>query len=275
MSVEGNRRELAFAFDDSEIVIESIPHTIMAAIGTNDPQAIEQALIQLKSQFGMSLSEEVKWNGMNLVQRDREALSQEVLSLLHEATTLVTISEGVNRQIAAEHITRQLADYLASKPYGLEGSPSLTLIFDEGIITVPSSFDNFLRTNFLPPVSNASFNSVKSHASALIQLADVAAGFNRLVTDICLGRPNKEIELLDDGLGPPIKMDLRSYICISQRWNIWGEVPPPPDPENVTFDGRWPFKHVGGYGVRIVSSISPDLVRKVYDSRIVYMGCMH
>jgi uncharacterized protein DUF3800 len=275
ISIESNRRELVFACDDSEIVIESSPHTIMAAILTDDLQAMEQALIQLKSQFGMSLSEEVKWNGMNLVQRDREALSQELLSLLHKATTFVMISEGVDRQIAAERATRQLADYLASNPYRLEGSPSLSLIFDEGIIGVPSKYGNFLRTNFSPPVSNATFTSVESHASAVIQLADVTAGFNRLVTDISLGRPNREIEVLDDGLDVPIKMDLRSYICISQRWNIWGQVPPPPDPENVTFDGRWPFKHVGGYGVRIVSSIPTDVVREIYDSRIVYMGCMH
>jgi hypothetical protein len=149
------------------------------------------------------------------------------------------------------------------------------MIFDEGIISDPSMYDNFLRTNFHPPLSNANFRSVKSHESTLIQLADVAAGFNRLVTDISLGRPNKQIEVLDDGPGVPIKMDLRSYICLSQRWNIWGEVPPPPDPENVTFDGRWPFKYVGGHGLRIVSSVSADLVNQIYDARIVYMGCMH
>jgi hypothetical protein len=105
------------------------------------------------------------------------------------------------------------------------------MIFDEGIISDLTSYDNFLKTNFSPPLSNANFSSVKSHESTLIQLADVAAGFNRLVTDICLGHPNKQIEVLDDGPGLPIKMDLRSYICLSQRWNIWGEVPPPPDPE--------------------------------------------
>jgi hypothetical protein len=272
---ENKPRELVFAFDDSEIVIEGIPHTIMAGIGANDPQAIDRALVQLKSELGMSPSEEVKWNGMNLDQKDREALSQELLSLLNEATTLVTITEGVNRQIAAEYITRQLADYLASHPYRLEGNPSVTMIFDEGIVSDPSTYDNFLKTNLPSPLSNASFSSVKSHTSTLIQLADVAAGFNRLVTDMCLGRQNKQIEVLDDAVGAPIKMDLRSYICLSQRWNIWGEVPPPPDPENVTFDGRWPFKYVGGHGLRIVSSISPDLVNKIYDSRIVYMGCMH
>ena len=208
-----------FAFDDSEIVIEGIPHTIIGGIGANDPKAIDCALGQLKSQFGMSPSEEIKWNGMNLDQRNREALSQELLSLLNEATTLVIISEGVDRQIAAEHITRQLADYLVAHPYRLEGNPNLSMIFDEGIISDLTSYDNFLKTNFSPPLSNANFSSVKSHESTLIQLADVAVGFNRLVTDICLGHPNKQIEVLDDGPGLPIKMDLRSYICLSQRWN--------------------------------------------------------
>ena len=272
---ESKSRELVFAFDDSEIVIEGLPHTIIAGIGANDPKAIDRALSHLKSQFGMSPSDEVKWNGMNLDQRDRDALSQELLSLLNEATTLVTISEGVDRQIAAEHTTHQLADYLVSHPYRLEGNPSMQMIFDEGIISDLISYESFLKINFSPPLSNSSLSSVRSHESSLIQLADVDAGFNRLVTDICLGHPNKQIEVLNDGPGAPIKMDLRSYICLSQRWNTWGEVPPPPDPENVTFDGRWPFKYAGGHGLRIVSSISPDLVRKIYDSRIVYMGCMH
>jgi hypothetical protein len=263
-------------FDDSEITIENIPHTIIAGVGVNDPGGIEVALAELNTQFGMSSSDEVKWNGMKLVQKDREALSDKLLSLLNEGAMMVTISEGADRQVAAEHTARQLNDFLACHPYRTKEGEQLVMDFDEGILTNGGAYSSFLSANFSPPLSHAECRSVKSHESALVQLADVLAGFNRLLTDISLGRASKEIDVPDDaGFGQPLKFDLLHYICLSQRWSIWGEVPPPPDPENITFDGRWSFKYVGGHGLRIISSISPDLVKKIYDSRIVYMGCMH
>jgi hypothetical protein len=39
--------------------------------------------------------------------------------------------------------------------------------------------------------------------------------------------------------------------------------------------GAWPFKYVGGFGLRLRSSIAPDLADAIYSSRIVYMGCLH
>lgn len=266
---------MEFAFDDSQITIGDIPHTIIAGIGVHDPIAMSHALAKLKLQFGLSSEEEVKWNGMKLEQREREALSQELLVLLNEGASVVTIREGLDRQVAAQDMTYQLADYFASHQYQLERSPGLSMVFDEGIISDRGRYDRFLRGSFSSPVSEATFESVESHTNALVQLADVLAGFNRLLTEISLGRPDKELEIMDDGLGMPIKMNLHGYICLSQRWNVWGEVPPPPDPQNVAFDGRWPFKHVGGHGLRINSSIPAHLVKQIYDSRIVYMGCMH
>jgi len=268
--------EMVFAFDDSQIIIQDVPHTIIAGVGTNDPRAIHEALEELKSQFGVPSDQEVKWNGMALVQKDREALSNELLSLLHESAPMVTISEGLDRQIAAEHSARQVSDYLACHSYRLEQDGLLSMTFDEGIISDAGQFQEFLHASFPPPVSNAHVTSVRSHESALVQLADVTAGFNRLVADISLGgRPNKQIAIFDETLGQSEKTDLLSLICLSLRWSTWGYVPPPPDPDNVTFDGRWPFKTVGGYGLRVISSISPDRVKEIYDTWFVYMGCMH
>lgn len=272
---ESKSKELVFAFDDSEIIIENIPHTIIAGVGPHDPIAMNRALTELKSHFGLSVSDELKWNGMNLPQRDRELLSEQLLSFLNKGTTLVMISEGLNREVAARLMAQQLSDYFTRHPYIWDGKTHLSMIFDEGIICDASNYNQFLKSTFMAPVSNATVLSVKSHENALIQLADVAAGFNRLVTAIALGRPDKQIEYTEKGFGYSVKTNLSSLITLSQRWETWGEVPPPPDPENVTFDGRWPFKHVGGHGVRIISTISPELVKTIYDSRIVYMGCMH
>ncbi|PYX53845.1 MAG: hypothetical protein DMG76_23965 [Acidobacteria bacterium] len=79
----------------------------------------------------------------------------------------------------------------------------------------------------------------------------------------------------DDRLENPVSLDLLNYICLSLRWTTWGEVPLPPDPENPTFDGAWPFKYLGGFGLRLRSSIAPDLADAIYSSRIVYMGCLY
>src|ERR1700688_4437878 len=103
--------DLVFAFDDSEIMIENIPHTIIAGVGPHDPMAMNRTLTELKSHFGLSVSDELKWNGMNLPQRDRELLSEQLLPLLNKGTTLDMISEGLNREVAARLVARQLSDY--------------------------------------------------------------------------------------------------------------------------------------------------------------------
>jgi len=96
---------MLFAIDDSEIEIDGRPHTILAALGIRDLSAIESALITLKSQFGLVAADEVKWNGMKpMPQQDREALSDELMNLLHKSIPLITISEGRDKQLAAERI---------------------------------------------------------------------------------------------------------------------------------------------------------------------------
>jgi hypothetical protein len=164
---------------------------------------------------------------------------------------------------------------LTTHPYALGADETVELIFDQGIIANDSAYSEYLRSFSPSPVALGNLASAHSHERAVIQLADVLAGFNRLATEIALGRPNKELQVWDDGLGRDIEIDLLRYISISMRWAMWGEVPPPPDPNNITFDGRWPFKHIGGHGLRIYSSIPQETIKLIYDSRIVYMGCMH
>lgn len=136
-------------------------------------------------------------------------------------------------------------------------------------------YSQFLQSLSPSPLASAQPISVASHESAVIQLADVLAGFNRLATEIALGRENKQILVRDDALNDNIPINLLNYISIALRWEMWGKVPPPRDPDNISFDGTWPFKRVGGFGLRIQSSIPLGTIEKIYDSRVVHMGCMH
>jgi hypothetical protein len=264
---------MLFAIDDSDVQIEDRSHTILAAIGTRDLAALESALDTLKLQFGLMSADEVKWNGMRpMPQHAREALSQELMTLLHRSVPLVVINEGRNKQIAAERIAVQIADFARRQRSLLTADEPIELTFDEGILDDESGYAQYLHTLDPSPVASASITIVRSHENAAIQLADVLAGFNRVATCIALGRANKNLLLRDGQLD--IKLDLLSYISLSLRWATWGEVPPPPNPDNVVFDANWPFKHVGGYGLRIHSTISARTIEKIYQTRVVYMGCL-
>ena len=266
---------MLFGIDDSEIQIQGRQHTILAAIGVREPTSVDSALSKLKVEFGLTPSSEVKWNGMKPMPRKmREALSQKLMILLHDAVPLVVISEGRNKQLAAEYAGKQISEFLGRHPYSLGVNETVELIVDEGIIADEAAYSKYLRALSPSPVASAAFASAHSHENAVIQLADVLAGFNRLSTDIALGRANKDLLIRDDQRGRDIEIDLLSYISIALRWAMWGEVPPPPDPGNVTFDGKWPFKHIGGYGFRIYSTVSQETIDEIYKSRIVYMGCM-
>ena len=186
---------MIFAIDDSDIQIEERPHTILAALGVRDSAAVESALDALKSQFGLLPTDEVKWNGMKpMPQQSREALSQELMTLLHESVPLVVISEGRNKQVAAERLAAQIADF-AGKPRSQLAAEPLELIFDKGILDSELGYLQYLHTLAPSPVASASVATVHSHESAAIQLADVLAGFNRLATEIALGRANKNVLL--------------------------------------------------------------------------------
>jgi len=265
-----------FGIDDSEIEIEGRAHTLLAAMGVRVPQQLESALARLKLDFGLKASDEVKWNGMPpMPQKVREELSEELMILLQESVPLVIITEGRDKTLAAKASARQIADFMAISSYLHSDEERVELIFDEAIVDEATEFKRYLGTLSPSPIASAEVKSVHSHEHAVIQLADILAGFNRLATEIVLGRVNKEILVWDEGFGSDVPIDLLSYVSLALRWAMWGEVPPPPDPDNVTFDGTWPFKQVGGCGLRIHSSISPRTVEMIYESRRVYMGCLH
>ena len=267
---------MLFAIDDSEIEIEHRPHTILAALGIHDSTAVATALDKVKKQFGLMPTDEVKWNGMRPIpQQKREALSQELMILLHSSIPLIVINEGRDKQQAAERSTEQIADFLKRHPYSVTQGERVALVFDEEIIVNESRYQQFLLASTESSIASATFASVHSHENAAIQLADVLAGFNRLATEVALGRGNKNLLLREDPSGMNIEIDLLSYISISLRWAIWGEVPPPPDLEDVKFDSHWPYKYIGGFGLRIHSTIAPQTISQIYQSRVVYMGCMH
>jgi len=264
-----------FGIDDTEIDIEGRPHTLLAAMGVRNPETLESALAMLKRDFGLNASDEVKWNGMPpLAQKAREELSQELMVLLHDSLPLVAITEGRDKNQAAQVSARQIADFLAASS-SPESHETIRLLFDEAIIDDPIEFKRHLRKLAPSPISVAEVESVHSHEHAVIQIADVLAGFSRLATEIALGREDKQITIWDDGFGSDIPTTLLTYISQGLRWATWGEVPPPPDPNDVKFDATWPFKSVGGFGLRIHSSISPRSVEAIYESRRVYMGCLH
>jgi len=77
----------------------------------------------------------------------------------------------------------------------------------------------------------------------------VVGKFQPALTDIVLGRSNKKISVWDDGLESNIEVDLLNYICISLRYEMWGEVPPPPDPENIIFDANLAIQTCGWFRV--------------------------
>lgn len=266
---------MIFGIDDSEIDIEGRPHTLLAAIGVRNPEALESTLAVLKRDFGLNATDEVKWNGMPpLAQKAREELSQELMALLHDSVPLVAITEGRDKNQAAQASARQIADFLAASSFPASRE-IIHLLFDESIIDDPIEFKRHLRALTPSPIAVAQVASVHSHEHAVRQIAEVLAGFSRLATDIALGREDKQIEVWDDGFGSDISTSLLTYISQGLRWATWGEVPLPPDPNDVTFDATWPFKNVGGFGLRIHSSISPGTVEAIYESRRVYMGCLH
>jgi hypothetical protein len=195
--------------------------------------------------------------------------------LLHESIPLIVINEGRDKQQAAERSTAQIVDFIRLHPYALAQGECVKLMFDEGIIENEIRYQQTLRDSTEPSIASAKFVSVRSHENAVIQLADVLAGFNRLATELSLGRKNKQLLLREDQSSENIQIDLLSYISISLRWVMWGEVPAPPNPENITPDSYWPFKHVGGFSFRLHSTIEPQTIAHIYESRVVYMGCMH
>ena len=146
---------MIFGIDDSEIEIEGRPHTLLAAMGVRNPERLESALAILKRDFGLKACDEVKWNGMpSLPKKAREELSQELMVLLHDSAPLVVITEGRDKNQAAQASARQIADFLAACSSLARDEP-VDLLFDESIIDNPIEFRRYLRTLSPSPITMA------------------------------------------------------------------------------------------------------------------------
>jgi len=199
-----------------------------------------------------------------------------ILPILNSPTALIVICEGVDRQNAALYFVNQLADALEDRAREM-GESVVDVRFDEGIINNPTTFSVFWRSHKQPRIANATYSSVKSHESPLVQCADLFAGFQRLAIDIATGRTNPSISVFDDGVGMDIDIDLLNYVLLSLRYAMWGRVPPHPiHPDAPVADGTWPFLHAKGLGLRIHSTIDDSLQQHLYDTiGVVYIGCLH
>ncbi|MFI5070673.1 MAG: hypothetical protein ACHP8A_07270 [Terriglobales bacterium] len=75
------------AVDDSEILIDSRPHTILAGVILEQPGETRAQIQAIKARFGLRSDEEIKWNGTRLgTQQQREAMSEELLNVLSHQT---------------------------------------------------------------------------------------------------------------------------------------------------------------------------------------------
>jgi len=73
-----------------------------------------------------------------------------------------------------------------------------------------------------------------------------------------------------------IDIDLRHLVLFSLRYSMWGEVPSPRNPNDIRFDGTYPFLHIRGRGLRIHSTVSDVLIARIFDTAgVVYFGCLH
>jgi hypothetical protein len=252
-----------FGVDDSEIEIEGRPHTILAAVGFHCPQKVETALNGLKLQFGLTPADEVKWNGMKpMPTLGREALSQELMVQLQESVPLVSISEGRDKQHTAQHLAAQIKDFISRHPYALERKEEVDLAFDDGILRDGLAYSRFLQSLSPSPIASANSISVGSHESAVIQLADVLAGFNRLATEISLGRENKQILVRDEALQGDIPVDLLSYISIALRWEMWGRFHRLPTPRTSHLTVLGPSSTSVGLGFAFIRRYLLTLSRR-------------
>lgn len=261
-------------------MIEGRLHTILAAVCFEHPDETRAQIRKIKARFGMRNEDEIKWNGTQLEsQQQREAMSEDLLGVLSRSQFFVTVCEGTDRQLSLQYLAIQLDDFLQARSKYADEPSTVQLTCDNGIIKNGSAFERFLKQTNRQRLVLIEFNSVSSQSDELIQCADICAGFSRLLIDLALGRPNRRLVLLekfDDGSTNTVDLDLRHLVLFSLRYSMWGEVAPPRDPDNIQYDGTYPFLHAEGRGLRIHSTISQETVSKTYQmAGVVYYGCLH
>jgi len=186
------------------------------------------------------------------------AIRHSVLPVLSKARATVVLHEGTKAQ-AADALAIQLSDYARDI-----GAPGFTCRFDRGIIENSSFLEHAARLD--PPCVGLA--SVDSRLDQLIQAADLLAGFQKLRVDVGLGRVDAE---------KPIRADvyedetddypLAWYLSVGLRYCLWG---------HFEGDEDTPTKVNQGFGVRVYSSVDPEIVSNALKYiRTEYMGCIH
>jgi hypothetical protein len=260
--------QFVFAVDDSEVEIRGVRHTILAAIGFNDPTTAIDEMGRLRADLGVAADFEFKWNRQFENPDHRRVVSDGFQNILAESIGLVTITEGTDRQHAAELLAVQIAD--------LVEEPVLPIvIFDEGIIRDAAAFRRFLLEARNDAIRRLQVATARSFANDLVQCADLFAGFHNLKIRLALGDARDRQIQFDDGRGE-MEMPLSMMLEMAFRYALWGpeiiEVDPEWDYENGPPPGR--YKEPAGFGLRIHSSLDAETQSLLYDEvGLAYTGC--
>jgi hypothetical protein len=258
---------IVFAVDDSEVIINDVRHTILAAVSFNDPTAAVDRMAALRETLGVAPDFEFKWNQRVGDATNRHTISDAFQGILSESIGLLTIAEGTDRQQAAELLTAQIADLI-------DGSILPFVIFDEGIVRDEVSFRRHLLAGS-STLRRTQVSSARSFANDLVQCADLFAGFHNLKVRIAIGQTTDRLIQFDDGRGED-EMPLSALLEMAFRYSLWGpetfEVDPEWNYENGPPPGR--YKEAEGYGLRIHSSIDREVRAMLYDEvGRAYTGC--
>ena len=162
-----------FAVDDSEVMIDHSRHTILAALSFREPAEAVDRMAKLRAELALEPDFEFKWNQQGLARDQRDRVADEMRQILCDSFGLLVVSEGTDRQKAAELLAVQIGDLI-------DGEIVPFVIFDEGIIRDQRSFRRFLTTSGDSSLQRMQFSSARSFAHDLVQCADVFAGFQNL-----------------------------------------------------------------------------------------------
>ena len=256
------------AVDDSEVEIRGVRHTILAAVGFKDPVTAIDEIGHLRASLGVAADFEFKWNRRFDDPAHRRIVSDGFQKILSESIGLVMITEGTDRQDAAEHLAVQIADLV-------EDPVLAVVVFDEGIIRDATGFRRFLLGAGSDTLRRIQVATARSLANDLVQCTDLFAGFHNLKIRIALGdTPDRAIQF-DDGRGD-MEMPLSMMLEMAFRYALWGpeiiEVDPEWNYENGPPPGR--YKEAAGFGLRIHSSLDAEIQSMLYDEvGLAYTGC--
>ena|GEM_PF-6850550 len=256
---------MLIAVDDSDFPLGGKKHIFLAAITFYKPEEAIAEVEAIKADFGLK---ELKWNSKGLSQAQREEISRRMLGVLSGADSFVVIREGHDKQAAAEELVQQIAESFGESELGQD----LTIQFDIGIVSDERGLTQKLQSSPYKFMRHAAFSSVNSVESSLIQCADLFAGFLRLQLDLLLSSRNDKVVYFGEEYYPYHELSLSEYISISLRYSLYGEVVT----ESFEDLHGLPYKHSKGKGLRIISSVSDELIDEVYRGiGVSYIGCIH